>query len=268
MKNNKKQILFIGAGRMAQAIIEGICKNEEWSILVANNGNQDRLQYVRDTYGIDITGNWRESVPKTDMIILAMPPEVHDPVLAELAGILDGQLVLTVAAGINPTYLESKLPKGTPVAWIMPNIAAKLGHSMTLYALGQSIKKEHIAWTETILSGIGEFEKVTEQQIHELTAITGSAPAFIFRVAEALEKIALDSGITANQARNLVAQMILGSAEMLKTMNDPNELAAEVATPGGSTAAGLEVLDNMQLDLLIKQAIDACRKKAQSLSTN
>ncbi|MDR6999225.1 pyrroline-5-carboxylate reductase [Neobacillus niacini] len=261
MSNNKKNVLFIGAGRMAQALIEGLNKNK-FAILVGNNGNEERLQEVRETYDVETTDNWHQHVSKMDIIILAMPPESHDPILVELAELIHGQLVITVAAGIDPSYLESKLPKGTPVAWIMPNTAAKLGKSMTLYALGQHVNQEQQVWIEALISGIGEFEQVTQQQIHELTAVTGSAPAFIYRVAEALEKITLESGVTTEQARKLVANMIAGSAEMLKTNADPAELADEVATPGGSTAAGLEVLDTNHLDHLMIDAIEACRQKA------
>ncbi len=265
---DKKRILFIGAGRMAQAIIEGIKKTDSFDILVANSGDEERLKLVRESYGVETTTRWQEAAGRRQIIILAMPPEVHDPILDELSALVNGQLVITVAAGITPTYLEKKLPKGTPVAWIMPNTAAKIGKSMTLYALGQHVNQEHVEWTEALISGIGEYEKVTEQQVQELTAVTGSAPAFIYRVAEALEKITLESGVTQNQARKLVAQMIAGSADLLKTNEDPKTLAAEVSTPGGSTAAGLEVLDANHLEQLMIQAIEACRKKAGALSSN
>lgn len=198
-----------------------------------------------------------------NVIILAMPPNVHEPILEDLSQVLEGQLVITVAAGISPTYLEAKLPAKTPVALVMPNTAAKLGMSMTLYATGQYVDLRQIEWIEALISGIGKFEKVTEEQVQELTAITGSAPAFIYRVAEALEKITLESGVTKAQAKMLVAQMIAGSAEMLKTSLDPKELADEVATPGGSTEAGLEVLDTNHLGELMIRAIKACREKAR-----
>lgn len=256
-------MLFIGAGRMAQAIIEGLKNKREFKIVVANRGNKERLDFVKDTFCVETTEYWNKEVSKANIIILAMPPEAHEPILHELANIITGQLVITVAAGIRPTYLEEILPKETPVAWVMPNTAAKLGESMTLYALGRNVNPTHAEWTEALISGIGEYEQVTEQQIIELTAITGSAPAFIYRIAEALEQITLESGVTKGQARKLVSQMIAGSAEMLKTNVDPLVLVNQVATPGGSTAAGLEVIDENHLDQLIRDAIDACREKAR-----
>ncbi|MBS4196629.1 pyrroline-5-carboxylate reductase [Lederbergia citri] len=261
MSNNKKHVLFIGAGRMAQALIKGLDKNE-FAILVGNNGNEQRLRDIKETFDVEITTHWSQEIHKMDIIILALPPESHEVILAKLSETISGQLVITVAAGIDPTYLESRLPKGTPVAWVMPNTAAMLGKSMTLYTLGQHVSQELQEWIEELICGIGEFEKVTEQQIHELTAVTSSAPAFIYRVAEALEKITIESGVSKVQARKLVANMIAGSAEMLKTNVAPAELADAVATPGGSTAAGLEVLDTNHLDHLMIDAIEACRQKA------
>jgi pyrroline-5-carboxylate reductase len=263
MKKETKRVLFIGAGRMAQAIIAGLTKNNDFAITVTNSGNEERLKYVGEKYGVETIQSWTETAANMDIIVLAMPPEAHEPLLTELSEVVDGQLVLTVAAGIDPTYMESKLPKGTPVAWIMPNTAAKMGQSMSLYATGQYVNQQHIESIEPLISGIGEFEKVTQQQIHEITAITGSAPAFIYLVAEALEEMTVETGVSKEQARILVANMIAGSAEMLKTNISTQELIDEVATPGGSTAAGLEVLEAGQLKQLIQQAIDACREKAK-----
>ncbi len=261
MSYNKKHVLFIGAGRMAQALIKGLDKNE-FDILVGNSGNEERLREVKETFNVETTNDWSQELRKIDIIILAMPPASHNDILAKLSGIISEQVVITVAAGIDPTYLESKLPNGTPVAWVMPNTAAKLGKSMTLYTLGQNVNQEQQEWIEGLICGIGEFEKVTEQQIHELTAVTASAPAFIYRLAEALEQITVESGVSEAQARKLVANMIAGSAEMLKTNVSPAELVDAVATPGGSTAAGLEVLDTNHLDYLMIDAIEACRQKA------
>jgi len=263
MENKEKRVLFIGAGRMAQAMIEGLHNKEEFSILVTNNGNKERLKFIQETYGVETTENWQNEMNNIDIIILAMPPEVHKPILNELAQLLDGQLVITVAAGIGPTFLEKHLGNKTPVAWAIPNTAAKLGESITLYATGEFVSQEHVGWIERLISGIGEFEKVTEQQVHELTAVTGSAPAFIYRVAEALEQIAVETGVTKDQARKMVAQMIFGSAAMLKTNIEANELVNQVATPGGSTAAGLDVLEEKHLNQIIHLAIDACRNKAK-----
>ncbi|WP_246145552.1 pyrroline-5-carboxylate reductase [Bacillus rubiinfantis] len=262
---NQINVLFIGAGRMAQALIAGIKQDEQFSLIVANKGNKERLAFVREMYGVHTTDHWQKAVSRVNIIVLALPPENHDVILAELKQLVSGQLIVTIAAGISPTYLESELPSGTAVAWVMPNTAAKLGQSITLYALGHYVNDKQHEWIRNLIRGIGDFEFVTEHQIHELTAITGSAPAFVYLMASVLEKLAEETGISAQQARKLVAQMIAGSTEMLKTNQDYFDLIDEVATPGGSTAAGVEVLLQSRFPELLREAISACRKKAQEL---
>ncbi|WP_226035578.1 pyrroline-5-carboxylate reductase [Aquibacillus saliphilus] len=257
------KVLFIGAGRMSQAIIAGLVKDSRFEISVTNNGNQKRLINLQDTYDVAVKTEWEKELTTFNIIVLAMPPEAHDEVLRLINPIIDGQLVITVAAGIGPTQLEQQLPKGTPVAWIMPNTAAELGQSTTLYTLGQYVQSFHQNVVEDLIKGIGVFEKVSEQQIHELTPITGSAPAFIYEIAESLVNSALESGITEDKARKLVAEMIGGAASMLKTGQSPKELKDQVATPGGVTWAGLNVLKENNLDGLMRDAIDACHKKAK-----
>ncbi|WP_053217498.1 pyrroline-5-carboxylate reductase [Virgibacillus senegalensis] len=263
MTKVRTKILFIGAGRMAQAIIGGLAGNERFSITASNNDNEERLHYVKAAYGISVSNDWRQEVANSDIVLLAMPPEIHPPLLEDLARLIDNQLVITVAAGISPSLLEDALPEGTPVAWVMPNTAARLSESSTLYAAGKHVELHHKQLLEEILMGIGAFENVTEEQLYELTAITGSAPAFIYRIAESLKNQAAAVGISEQQARKLVAQMIAGSAAMLQTGEDPAELADQVATPGGSTAAGLRVLDEKGIDQLMQQAVTACREKSR-----
>ncbi|MRH43735.1 pyrroline-5-carboxylate reductase [Aquibacillus halophilus] len=263
MSSTIKRILFIGAGRMAQAIISGLKNQSDFQISVTNNGNDQRLNYVRDTFDVEVIESWREEIETTDVVVLAMPPEVHDSLLNELAKFIDKHLIVTVAAGIGPTYLEESLPDGTPVAWMMPNTAAQVGQSMTLYTCGKHTDSSHEELLQKMLSGIGSYEKVTEEQIHELTPITGSAPAFIYKMAEALVNNAVDSGISEQQARKLVSEMIGGAASMLKNGESPKELAEQVASPGGVTAAGLKVFDENNFESLINNAIKACHQRAE-----
>lgn len=263
MDGRKAKVLFVGAGRMAQAMISGLVKGRQFSVTVGNSQDAKKLKQVEHLFDVKGTRQWREEVSNHDVIVLAMPPDAHKEVLEELAGQINGQLVITVAAGIGPSYLEQQLPSGTPVAWAMPNTAADLGKSMTLYALGKHTGEKEQEIVEKLLSGIGAYERVTEEQLHSLTAITGSAPAFIYELAAILEKLALETGVSSDQARNMVSNMIDGAASMLKTGKDPAQLSYQVATPGGSTAAGLEVFKQHNTEELIKEAIEACREKSR-----
>lgn len=258
------KVVFIGAGRMAQAIIAGLTKQSDWSIVVSNNGNVNRLEEMEQKYGVQTTDSWKEEIFDADAIVLAMPPEAHDSVLKELALFIDKQFVITVAAGIGPSYLEKSLPEQTPVAWLMPNTAASKGKSITLCAKGTQMEQVHEDMLEQILSSIGTAEIVSEEQVHTLTPITGSAPAFVYQMANNLVQSAKEAGISEQQARKLVADMIAGAASMLQTEEDPQDLINQVATPGGVTAAGLEVLEQHDFNSMMKQVIKACHDRSNN----
>ena len=256
---SKEKILMIGAGRMAQAIIDGLKHADFSEILVGNNGNSERLEEVEARFGVRTTNQWQNHVSDQDIIILAVPPEAHEEVLASLSDVIDGQLVLTVAAGIDVTYLEAHLPEGTPVSWLMPNTAASKAESMTLFTLGRHVTDEHEYYIEKILFSIGQFKKLTEQQVHQITPITGSGPAFVYRFADVLIKEVQKAGVTEVVAKQLVAQMVKGASEMLTSdLKCPQDLMDEVATPGGVTEKGLQVLDEHNFDQMIQEAIRKC----------
>ncbi|PAM94503.1 pyrroline-5-carboxylate reductase, partial [Flavobacterium sp. IR1] len=177
-------------------------------------------------------------IDKADSILLACPPSAHDQLLEDLSPRINGQFVITVAAGVDPTFLEARLPNKTPVAWVMPNTAASVGKSMSIYTYGQHVKEAHKEQLRIILNSIGASEQLTEDQFHNLTAVTGSAPAFLYYFTEALQVAAAEYGLSQNQAEKLVQEMVIGSAEMLKTYKDPALLREQVTSPGGATDAG------------------------------
>ncbi len=260
------KVVFIGAGRMAQAIISGLTNQSQWSIVVSNNGDVKRLEEIEKGFGVRTTGSWKEEIDEANVIVLAMPPEAHDTVLKELSLFIDKQLVITVAAGIGPSYLENTLPEGTPVAWLMPNTAATVGKSMTLYANGSHVERHHENLLEQILASIGTAEAVTEEQVHTLTPITGSGPAFVYQMADALLQPAKAAGVSDQQAKKLVADMIAGAAAMLQSGDDPKDLIDQVATPGGVTAAGLTVLNQHEFGATIKETITACHERVNKVN--
>ncbi len=161
--------------------------------------------------------DWKASISNSDVILLAVPPAAHVALFAEISTYLENQLVITVAAGIDPATMEAHLPEGTPVCWMMPNTAALVQKSMTSFACGKNVDQSHRAVIVEILQAIREYEELTEEKVHNLTAITGSAPAFLYLFSEALEEAAISYGVTKRQAQYLVTKMIAGSAAMLDT---------------------------------------------------
>lgn len=259
------KILMIGAGRMAEAIISGLVmqKNHIFTITVSNNTDEARRLELKERYAINETGDWRTVVGDADVIISAVPPSDHERIFEDLSPLLNGQLVITVAAGIDTTYMQGKLPQGTPVCWIMPNTAAQLQASMSTFVCGDYVSSEHRQIIEVILSAIGNYEELSEEQVHDLTAITGSAPAFLYLFCEALEEAAVHYGVSKEQARKLVNTMVSGSSTMLEAGFSPRELREQVTTPGGSTAAGLNVLKEANFIELIGAAVKATNEHAR-----
>ncbi|WP_227937999.1 pyrroline-5-carboxylate reductase [Alkalihalobacillus deserti] len=258
-------ILFIGAGRMAEAIFSGMIQNKlDVKITISNEQDMKRLNTLKDQYRVETASDWVDVFPEADVIVLACPPHVHDKILERMNIMIQPQqFVITVAAGIGPTKLEASLPKETAVAWLMPNTAADVGKSMSIYAFGHYVNEKQQVLFKQIVGAIGPSEQLTEQQVHDLTAVTGSAPAFLYHFVEALEQAALSFGISEDQARKLVIEMVIGSAAMLEKHREPAQLREQVTSPGGATAAGLATLANHHFAEIIGKAIEATNKRAK-----
>ncbi|AQX55151.1 pyrroline-5-carboxylate reductase [Priestia flexa] len=263
MTNQK--VLFIGAGRMAEAIAAGLIHtnasmNER--IVMTNQRDKKRLAELKEKYVVDVTQDWEAEVKNATTIVLAMPPEVHDEVLEKLSKLVTNQFVITVAAGIGPSYLEERLPAHTAVAWIMPNTAATIGESISLYAVGSSLSESHKQALTVILNSIGSSQLCTEDEVRYLTAITGSAPAFVAYFSEALIDSAMSYGVSKEIAQKLVVQMMSGSANLIKHAANPSAVRKQVTTPGGATAEGLKVMEQHRFKEMIHRAVDATNSKA------
>lgn len=263
------RILCLGAGRMAKAMIAGLIHNSGLGpnqIIVANQQDAAKLASLKEQYGVQITTEWQRAVRDADVILLAIPPQAHAEVLRELSQLVRDQLVVTVAAGTGPAYLEQLLPPGTATAWVMPNTAAQVGESMSLCARGSHVTAKHDAWLSVVIDSIGSAHSGSEQEVERLTAITGSAPVFVYRLAGALEAVCVADGFSPEAASALVRQMIFGSAKMLLQGQQTEALIDEVASPGGTTAAGLAYLDEVDFERLIGRAVDAIHAREALLA--
>ncbi|WP_226666622.1 pyrroline-5-carboxylate reductase [Metabacillus litoralis] len=262
----KPSILFVGAGRMAEAIISGLQNKKHdqiKDIFVTNKSNPTRLKELESKYGVIPKNQLIDRITQVDIIVLAMPPKDHEEVLKNIYPYITNQLIITIAAGIGPEHLEKRLPKETAVGWIMPNTAAEVGQSISLYAYGHFITDTHKQQMELIVNSIGASQYCSEEEIHKLTAITGSSPAFLYQFVESLISMTEELGMTKDVAQKLVTEMVIGSAEMLKTGKLPSDLREQVTTPGGATAEGLKVLKMGNFEQLIKNAVIATNKKAK-----
>lgn len=265
MLENKK-ICFLGAGSMAEAIIAGLVAKKLVSpqnIAALNRGNRVRIAELIAKYGIS-DENKETAIQNADIIVLAVKPKDIDSALSEYTHLTHkNQLFISVLAGISTDFLTALLGHEAPVIRAMPNTSATIGLSATGIASGKTANEESIAIGRQLFEAIGIVEQVTEEDIHGVTGVSGSGPAYIYYLVEAMEKAGQDIGLDPNVARRLILQTILGSVEMLMQGNESAEsLRKKVTSPNGTTAAGIDMLNQYKFE----EAIRACIRRATERS--
>lgn len=261
-----KTIVFVGAGSMAEAMIGGIVERgaiEPKNVFVMNKSDDKRLAELNNKYGVSAVDPERKALGKADLIILATKPKDIHQVMADILPYLGEQTaVLSVIAGISIQTMEKGLGN-RPIARAMPNTSATIGKSATGIAWNHAIKDGMKQPVLDLLTGIGMVEEVEEDQLHLLTALSGSGPAYVYYLAEALEEAAMRKGLSKEVARSLIIQTFEGSAMMMrKTGDEPAELRKHVTSPGGTTEAGLQLLERRAF----KEIIAECLNKAETRS--
>lgn len=261
-----KTIVFIGAGSMAEAVISGIVERgaiAPHNVYVMNKSDDERLISLQNKYGISIVCKEKEILKKADLIVLATKPKDIHQVMADIRPLLqDEAAILSVIAGISIDTMESGLGQ-RPIARSMPNTSATIGKSATGVAMNAAVDETFRQHVLGLLEAIGLVKEVEEDDLHAVTALSGSGPAYIYYLAEALEEAAIDKGLTKDVARSLIIQTLEGAAAMLKdTRTEPAELRKNVTSPNGTTAAGLQALE----EGMFKETIASCIEKASTRS--
>lgn len=265
--NKKLTYTFIGAGSMAEAMVSGMLNSklfEKGQIIVTNRSNTAKLQYFKQQYGIEGTHNQGEAIKKADVIILAMKPK---DVTAALEGIKPfisaRQMLISVIAGVSTKSMEELLGIEIPIIRAMPNTSAAIGRSATAISQGRYANEKHELIAETLFMTIGTVSSVNEEDLHAVTGLSGSGPAYVYYLVEAMEKAAIDLGLNEVVSKELILQTMIGAAEMLKSSpKHPSTLRKEVMSPGGTTEAGLKVLEQFKY----QEAMIECIKRAASRS--
>lgn len=261
-----KHICFLGAGSMAEAMIAGLVSKKLVSpenITALNRGNRERIEQLITKYGIRDLDK-ETAIKKADIIVLAVKPKDIESALLEYAHLTHkNQLFISVLAGISTDYLSSLLGHDAPVIRAMPNTSATIGLSATGIACGKTANEESLSMATRLFEAIGIVVPVEEDEIHGVTGLSGSGPAYIYYLVEAMEKAAADIHLDPEVARRLILQTILGSVEMLlKSGESAETLRKKVTSPNGTTAAGLDVLKQYKFE----EGIRACIRRATERS--
>ena len=255
---------FIGGGNMAEALIKGMTAHGMKDVFVAEP-NEDRRAYLERTYGVRTTASNKEVVAECAIIILAVKPQIMDPVLGEIAGaVTEDKTVVSIAAGITLDYLSSKLNTRRLVR-IMPNTPAIVQEGMSVMSLCECFSDKDISTVREIFMSVGKVLTLPEKYMNAVTALSGSGPGFIAFVVEALIDAGVAMGLRKDSAAELAVQTLLGTARLLETGMPPDKLREMVTSPGGTTAAGLNVLEERNLKGIIADTLGAAVERAGEL---
>jgi len=268
----EKRVAFIGCGNMGSVLISGTLKSgliSKDKVLVTDI-RPERLEYIREREGISITEKNREAVEKSDVIVLAVKPQVIGKVLSEIRDVVTGdKVIISIAAGITTGFIEEALGKEVPVVRVMPNTPCLVKTGASGISPGKYAGEQEETIAEEMFRGVGIVVKVPEQMLDAVTALSGSGPAYIFYIIESLIEAGMEMGLSEDDARKLVSQTVLGAARMfVETGESPQVLRAKVTSPGGTTEAALKYLEEKGFQKILIAAVKEAAKRSKELSTD
>jgi pyrroline-5-carboxylate reductase len=265
----KERIGFIGGGKMAEALAKGIINASLSSVdkIIASDVDKKRCQILEKDTGIKTTQENKKITSKSDIIILAVKPNIIGSILKELKNdITPKHLVVSIAAGIPLDFIESALNKGCRVVRVMPNTPCLVGETAAGYALGKNATRDDGELVGEILNAVGKSYLLEEKHLDAVTGLSGSGPAFIYTVIEALSDGGVKMGLPRDISTKLAAQTVLGSAKMvLESGMHTGELRDFVTSPGGTTIAGLHALEKGSIRNALIDAVETATKKSKRL---
>lgn len=264
-----RSLTVIGAGRMGSALIRGVL---DAGLLgpkqvIAGDPSEAARDQLKRQCGVRTTGKNAEAVRDADVILLAVKPDRVRPVLQELRHSLrPGQLLLSIAAGVSLKALEANLPRGTRVIRAMPNTPSLVSEGATVFSRGKYARPADAAQVALLFGSVGVTLELDEKHLDAVTALSASGPAYVFLIIEALSDGGVKMGLPRKVAARLAAQTVLGAAKMaLETGRHPGELKDQVTSPGGTTIAGLHVLEDRGLRGILMEAVEAATRRAREL---
>jgi pyrroline-5-carboxylate reductase len=261
-------LAILGAGVMGETVLSGLLR-AGWHAdqIVATDRRLERQHELTARYGIKMLEN-TEAVADAETVILVVKPQDMSDLLEEIAeAIKPGTLVVSLAAGVDTTFIESRLPEGVAVVRVMPNTPAQVDEGMAAISPGSHSTQDHLDRVTEILSATGRVITVPERYQDAVTAISGTGPAYLFFVVEAMIEAGVHLGLPRDTATELVVQTMLGSAKLLReTGEHPTVLRERVTSPGGTTAAAVRQLEDHKVRAAFLRAMEAARDRSRELA--
>jgi pyrroline-5-carboxylate reductase len=263
-----QRIAILGAGVMGETLLAAILASGHAAAdVVISEKREDRAAELREAYGVEVTGN-AEAVADADVVLLVVKPQDVPALLAEIApSVRAGATVVSLAAGIRIDTLESALPDGVAVVRAMPNTPALVGEGMFGISPGSSCTDDQLATVTGLLEAGGKVVVVEEAKQDAVTAVSGSGPAYVFYLAEAMIAGGIEAGLDEPTARLLAAQTLVGSAKLLAESDETaDELRRRVTSPNGTTAAAIQTFDDRGVKDALTAGVLAAAARSAELS--
>lgn len=270
--DDRPTVAVVGAGRIGETLLSGLLR-AGWPAdrLLATARREERASELARRYCIDVTTN-ASAAERADVLVVAVKPQDIGSLLDELHPALGdpgrtGPLVMSIAAGIPTSFVEARLPAGTPVVRVMTNTPALVDEAMSAISGGAHATEAHLAQTEALLRPLGKTIRVPESQQDAVTALSGSGPAYFFYLVEAMTDAGILLGLPRQVAHDLIVQAAIGSAVMLRDSGEhPVRLREAVTSPAGTTIAAIRELENHRVRAAFLAALEAARDRARELA--
>ena len=263
------KIGFIGTGNMAGAIMggliqKGIFRPEE---IIGSDIMEQGRQRIEDMYGIHVMADNREVVRQAEVVVLSVKPQYYEETITQIRDDIRGdQMVITIAPGKTLAWLEERFGKEVKIVRTMPNTPAMVGEGMTAACANGYVTEEELAYALEILGAFGKVEVVPEHLMDAVVSVSGSSPAYVFMMIEAMADAAVADGMPRQQAYKFAAQAVYGSAKMvMETGKHPGELKDMVCSPAGTTIEAVRVLEERGFRSAVIEAMKTCAEISKNM---
>lgn len=269
MLNNKK-ICFIGTGNMGEALVSGLVSSQSAKPenIICTDVSANKLKTIEAKYKVRTTRDNIEAIQSSEIVVFAVKPQILAAVLNETAAALDmSKIVISIAAGVPLAAIEACLNKELRLIRVMPNIAAFVKESATAIAKGKNASEEDLQLAKAIFDSVGKSVFIEENVLMDaITGLSGSGPAYIFLMVDALADAGVKMGLSRENALFLSMQTVLGSAKLLlETHEHPGQLKDRVTSPGGTAIAGIHTLEKGGLRTTLINAVEAATQRSREL---
>ncbi|MFY9890276.1 MAG: pyrroline-5-carboxylate reductase [Streptosporangiaceae bacterium] len=261
-------IAILGAGKMGEALASGLLRAGVVAPagIVAAARRSERVLQLREAYGIEVMSA-AAAAAKADTLVIAVKPQDMDALLSEISPVVGpDKLVISVAAGITTAYIGQRLPDDVPVVRVMSNTPVLVDEAMSVISAGPHATEEHLRRAEHLLQPVGKVLRIPESQQDAATALSGSGPAYVYFLVEAMVDAGILLGVPRANALEMVKQAVYGAATMLRDSGEhPVLLREAVTSPGGTTINAIRELERHGVRAAVLAAIEAARDRGREL---